>query len=485
MEREQKTAYAALDIGTSQVKLGVYCPWQSGEIIPLGNLSNEVQYGPAGEVRAEYAPVRAKSFRLFGELGRFLKEHAVETLYLGICGHVSSLLEWNRATGLPPESPFPIWLDTTCYPHLAEYQAVMGDGRSKEIIGTFLPPGTNWLFTKLLHRRPSGFTAEGLFLQVGDAVFYELAGTYHTHFSSQISLVDLRKREYARPLTEYLQLPSSALPTIAGEAFSIGEAQKKAFGFPAASYAFPALADLYASLYGLRLADGEGFMLANTSEQAGAFYREEPALLDNFLHISFGGGFINYGSTNTGGNVVNWFVNSVLRKPATPDLLRELTDRAAAIPPEETPIVLPYLQGERAPLWNSRLTASLLEVNSSHTDAHLFRALLESIAFARRQCFEALGLDDLAVIKLGGGSSKNSLWNAIRAGVLNKPVAVADEKELALAGVISYGMEAAGSPFAQPPIGFSVTEPSPGLVPRYDEKYRRFIQYQQLLRPET
>ncbi len=70
MEREKKTAYAALDIGTSQVKLGVYCPWLSGEIIPLGNLSNEVQYGPAGQVRAEYAPVREKSFRLFGELGR-------------------------------------------------------------------------------------------------------------------------------------------------------------------------------------------------------------------------------------------------------------------------------------------------------------------------------------------------------------------------------------------------------------------------------
>jgi sugar (pentulose or hexulose) kinase len=361
----------------------------------------------------------------------------------------------------------------------------MGNGRSKEIIGTFLPPGTNWLFTKLLHRRQSGFAADRIFLQVGDAVFYELTGRYHTHFSSQISLVDLRTRAYAPALTSYLQLPPTGLPALAGGAFPVGEAQKKAFGFPAASYIFPALADLYASLYGLRLGDREGFMLANTSEQAGAYYRTAPALLENFLHISFAGGFVNYGSTNTGGNVVNWFVNSVLRQKSTPDLLRELTDRAAAIQPEETPLVLPYLQGERAPLWNSRLTASLLEVNSAHTDAHLFRALLESVAFARRQCFEELGLDDLAVIKLGGGSSKNCLWNTIRASVLNKPVAVADEKELALAGVIYYAMEATGSPFARPPIGFSATEPAPGLVPRYDEKYRKFIHYQHLLRQET
>jgi hypothetical protein len=46
-------------------------------------------------------------------------------------------------------------------------------------------------------------------------------------------------------------------------------------------------------------------------------------------------------------------------------------------------------------------------------------------------------------------------------------------------------MEATRSSFAGPPIGFSVTGPSPGLVPRYDEKYRKFIHYQHLLRRET
>ena len=481
MESEKKTAYAALDIGTSQVKLGVYCPALSGKIIPINSLPNEVLYGSAGAVRAAYPPIREKAFALFAELGRFLKQNAVDVLYLGICGHVSSLLEWNRATGRPPENPFPIWLDTTCYNRLAEYHAVMGNGKSKKIIGTFLPAGTNWLFTKLLHRRQSGFPEEAVFLQVGDAVFYELTGKYQTHFSSQISLVDLKKREYAPALVDHLQLGPSALPAIAYAPSPVGEAQKKAFGFPEASFVLPAMADLYASLYGLRLGDKEGFMLANTSEQAGAFFLTRPNPSDRFLSISFDPGFINYGSTNTGGNVVNWLVNSVLRKDSTPGVLHELTRQAAAIGPEDTPVILPYLQGERAPLWNSKLTASVLELNSSHTDAHLFRGILESIAFARRQCFEELGMDELTVIKLGGGSAKNSLWNAIRAGVLNKPVAVADEKELAMAGMIYYGMAATGSPAAKPAIGFAVTEPLPDLVDRYAGKYRKFMHYQKLL----
>jgi gluconokinase len=242
-------------------------------------------------------------------------------------------------------------------------------------------------------------------------------------------------------------------------------------------------------LYGLRLRDKEGFLLANTSEQTGVFYLHKPEPADNFLHITFDRGFINYGSTNTGGNLISWFVSSVLNKALTPVVLDELTLKAAAIGPAETPIILPYLQGERAPLWNSKLTASILELRSSHTDGHLFRAFLESIAFARRQCFEALGIGQLQLIKIAGGSSKNGLWNAIRASVLNKPIAVADEKELAMAGLVDYIMDVAGLAagdtaahlIAKPSIGFSITEPDTGQLSVYDEKYTRFIKYQGLL----
>lgn len=474
-------AYASLDIGTSQVKLGVYCPFLSNKIILINNLQNELIYGLSGGVTAEYKVIREKCFSLFAELGRFLKSNNINVLYLGICGHVSSLIEWNRIKGTPPEKPFPIWLDTTCYNSLDEYNTVMGDGKSKEIIGTFLPAGTNWLFTKLLHRRESGFSNDSIFLQVGDSIFFELCGNYSTHFSSQISMVDLKKREYAAKLLDHLNLDTLSLPSIDYTPCSIRETEKKLFDLPEESFVFPAMADLYTSLYGLRLQDKEGFMLANTSEQAGAFYVSPPIALNNFLSISFDEGFINYGSTNTGGNIVNWFLISILKKRASPELLQQLTVQAAAINPENTPIILPYLQGERAPLWNSQLTASIHELNSSHTDVHLFRAILESISFARKQCFEELGINNLHLIKLGGGSSKNSLWNAIRATVLNKTIAVADESELAMAGIIHYIMEASVSSFSKSAINFSIIKPVADMVSIYEEKYRKFIKYQKML----
>jgi sugar (pentulose or hexulose) kinase len=478
---KKRIAFATLDIGTSQIKLGVYCPFLADKIILINNFQNELIYGSAGEVRAEYEVIREKSFKLFKELGSFLKANNVEVVYVGICGHVSSLVEWNRIKDTPPEKPFPIWLDTTSYNSLDEYNAVMGNGKSKDIIGTFLPTGTNWLFTKLLQRRKSGFSNDLIFLQVGDAIFYELCGNYKTHFSSQISMVNLQKRQYAQELLDHLKLDKSCLPQIDYDPSPITEQQKKLFGFPDESFVFPGMADLYTSLYGLRLQDKEGFMLANTSEQAGAFYLKSPEILNNFLNISFNDGFINYGSTNTGGNVLSWFFSNVLNKKINAEILNDLTDKAAAIEPEKTPIILPYLQGERAPLWNSKLTASILELNSSHTEIHLFRAILESISFARRQCFEQIGINDLELIKIGGGSSKNTLWNTIRASVINKRIAVAHEKELSMAGIIFYIMEANNSSFGKPAINYSITEPKPEWINIYDEKYARFIKYQKLL----
>lgn len=481
MATEKKIAYAALDIGTSQVKLGVYCPILSNSITVINNLQNDLIYGTSGSVRADYKTVQEKSFLLFKQLGAFLTEHKIEVLQLGICGHVSSLLEWSKTRNAPVEASFPIWLDTTCYNRLEEYQAVMGNGKSKDIIGTFLPSGTNWLFTKLLHKKQSGFSSESIYLQVSDALFYELTGEYKTHFSSQISMVNLNKREYASELLNHLDLEESSLPTISYEPLPIVAELKALFDFPEESFVYPAMADLYTSLYGLRLEDREGFMLANTSEQAGAFYLERPKALDNFLSISFDPGFINYGSTNTGGNIVHWLLGSVCNKKITSELLIDLTDKATTIDPENAPVILPYLQGERAPLWNPKLTASILQLNSSHGEVHLFRAVLESIAFARRQCFEQLGIQDLHIIKIAGGSSKNNLWNEIRATVLNKPVAVADEKELSMAGIIYYIMEANQSSSGKPDINFSIVEPNINMISVYEEKYQTFIHYQKLL----
>ena len=68
----------------------------------------------------------------------------------------------------------------------------------------------------------------------------------------------------------------------------------------------------------------------------------------------------------------------------------------------------------------------------------------------------------------------------IRASVLNKRLAVADEKELAMAGIIDYIIGTIGNEFDKPAIEFPITHPNAGLIGIYNEKYERFATYQQL-----
>lgn len=483
-KKTKKIAIAALDIGTSRIKLGVYCPQLSRQLIMLGNHENELFFGTGGEVRSDFSPVREKSFDLFSLLGNFLKENDITDLYIGICSHVSSLLEWDRQENQPVNNLFSIWLDSTCLEYLNEFTKLTENGKSEDAIGSFLPPGTNWLLCKLLEQKAKGFGKKSVFLQAGDAVFAGLTETYVSHFSSQVSMVHQSGVGYAGSFLDYLGLGNEQLPYISNkQPFRMLPEQRRRFKFPEESYVFPSLADFYASFIGLRLQNKEAFILGNTSEVAGMFSLEKPPFSGCCVDAVLNGGYIRYGSTSTGGNIINWFFGNILQEPATPAAISILTRQAEAVKPDECPFFLPYLEGERAPFWDNKLTASFIGLRSFHTRAHLFRSLLESVSFARRQLLESIGAEDCTGIKMGGGSSQNSLWNIIRASVTNKPFFISEEKELSILGVIDHIVETSAtvSRYGKPESHFREVLPNAGLVGSYRKKYHEFLKYQKLI----
>jgi sugar (pentulose or hexulose) kinase len=223
--------------------------------------------------------------------------------------------------------------------------------------------------------------------------------------------------------------------------------------------------------------------LANTSELGGIYTLNLPSYSEHFVNVALNEGFVQYGSTNTGGNIINWFFENILKIPANQENIGELTELAASVKPDECPIFLPYIEGERAPFWNNQLSASFIGIKSFHTQAHLFRSLLESVAFARRQLFEAMGNSNFRVIKMGGGSTQNSLWNEIRASVLNKPILISNEKELAIIGLIDQAIYklSIGFQLEKPLVGYKKVEPNSDLVNTYNDKYSKFLKHQKQL----
>jgi sugar (pentulose or hexulose) kinase len=477
-ERMQNIAVAALDIGTSRIKSAVCCPGLSDRIIHLGSHNNALSYGTSGEVKANYFEIKEKSFDLFSKLGAFLKAHGIEILYIGLCGHVSSLLEWDREKNAPVNHLFPIWRDSTCSKNMEELKELTGPGKGMDFLGSFLPPGTNWLLTKLTGEKAKGFGERSVFVQIGDALFTELTGEFQTHFSSQVSMVHQMEKKYAGGMLAFLGLQSSQLPEINNEGrIRLLPRMAELLSLPPETHVFPSLADYYASFIGLRLYNGEAFVLANTSEVAGICSSQKLPPHERFMQVILNRHFIQYGSTSSGGNIVNWFFENVLNLSVNQKNLSEISRLAAQLSPMECPVFLPYPEGERAPFWNSSLTATFLGIRSFHTRAHLFRALLESIAFARKQTFEFMCAEAPKTVKMGGGSTRNDLWNRIRASVLNIPHLISKEEETAIIGLIDHIAEILGDEYLvkKPRVDYEEVNPDEELARIYLNKYAEFL----------
>jgi xylulokinase len=114
-----------------------------------------------------------------------------------------------------------------------------------------------------------------------------------------------------------------------------------------------------------------------------------------------------------------------------------LLSLAAEVPPGAGGVVvLPYLEGERAPRWNRDLRAEIVGLGSEHTRAHVARAALEGAAYGLRHIADSLRDAGVAidVVVCGGAPARSRLWCEIKASVLGVPVEVPSEPDLAAYG---------------------------------------------------
>lgn len=144
-------------------------------------------------------------------------------------------------------------------------------------------------------------------------------------------------------------------------------------------------------------------------------------------------------------------------------------------------MVLPYWTGALTPYWDHHARGVMLGLTGVHGKSHVYRALLEGIAFEQRFLTEGLDavLDDPIdrVIVLGGGS-RSPVWCQIIADVLQRPVEVVREPESTCLGA---GMLAATAVGLHPSIGEAAQamsgvsrrhEPQPITGATYDRLYR-------------
>jgi xylulokinase len=188
------------------------------------------------------------------------------------------------------------------------------------------------------------------------------------------------------------------------------------------------------------------------------------------------------GAMTATGKALDWLAGSVVGGSATPDSL--IAEAAGVAPGADGLVFLPYLAGERSPIWDPGARGAFVGLTLSHGRAHLARAVLEAAALALRHVAApivaaGLRIDELVVT---GGTARGDTWNRIKADVLGVPVAVPGVPETAVLGAAILGATAVGwHADVRAAIGAMVRidhriEPDPSVAARYDALYEAYVE---------
>ncbi len=87
-------------------------------------------------------------------------------------------------------------------------------------------------------------------------------------------------------------------------------------------------------------------------------------------------------------------------------------------------IILPYLMGERTPIWDVNARGVIFGLSLNHNKGHLVRAMMEAVAYAMYDSFRLMknsGLEINYPLVLNEGGAKSKLWRQIITDVFDVP----------------------------------------------------------------
>lgn len=152
---------------------------------------------------------------------------------------------------------------------------------------------------------------------------------------------------------------------------------------------------------------------------------------------------------------------------------------AAAVPPgADGLLAVPYWNAAQTPYWDAAARGALVGLTGAHTRAHVYRALLEGVAFELRLHLDGLAAAGTTVgtLRAMGGGSRSPLWAQVVADVTGREVRLAQGREISARGaaVLAFaavtGASVAQASSAMGHLGATV-QPDPATTARYGGVY--------------
>ena len=157
--------------------------------------------------------------------------------------------------------------------------------------------------------------------------------------------------------------------------------------------------------------------------------------------------FICGGPINNGGLALQWWLKNMNNMTLTDNAYKQFFQSVKEVPAGSKGLLfLPYLTGERAPIWDSESCGTFFGVNLQHERKHFSRAVIEGICYAMRNVLEALeeNASPITHIHISGGFVKSKVWVQILADITGKNLVLVQTDDASAVGAAFLAMKSMG-----------------------------------------
>jgi gluconokinase len=437
--------YTGVDIGTSSVKALALGP--GGETLGIRKQAYPAHTDAGGRHEEDPDVIAAATFSVLRSLIDALPDHRPVCVSFSAAMHGLLALD----SGGRPLTPLITWADTRATAEAAAFKETPAAREVYRLTGTPIHPMSPLCKLRWLKdAQPGVFAKASVFVSIKEYVWFRLFGVYEIDRSiaSATGLFDTQAGHWCAPALEAAGITENRLSQPVAVTHSRRGARE---GFPTdLPFVIGAGDGCLANLGTGVVSPGEASVTVGTSGAVRVITdRWQPEREERLFQYSLtDGAYVRGGATNNGGNLLDWFMGVAGggSQRGAGDL-PALLDEAFALPEGSDGLLfLPYLYGERAPVWDAEARGAYVGLRAYHQKTHLLRAITEGIGYALFDIFRILDAEaPIHTVYASGGFTQNVAWVQQLADTFGKPVCLTDEGDASATGAALLGMLALGA----------------------------------------
>lgn len=428
------TCLLGLDLGTTNVKALAVHPSDNWPVVAHASVAVEIQSPQPGYAEQDPEAVWQAVVRSITEAVAEVQKAGLPIAAVSFSAAMHSVLAVDD-TGKPLTNAL-LWADNRAEAQAAQLRttgSALGQAIYEHAGVPIHPMIPLCKLAWFRDNQPDLLTGAARWISLKEYVWWKLTGRYDVDYSiaTATGLFDAESRAWYAPALAYAGVRPGQLseprPTTYQVAYQPDQNGAVQTDLPAGVPLFIGASD--GCLANLGAGSIEAGITTITIGTSGAVRRtvrqpqrdQQGRLFCYYLDERADGPYyVVGGPTNNGANVLEW-----LAEHLTDQKIGAILTEAATVPAGSDGLLfLPYLHGERAPLWDATARGAYLNVAFAHTRAHFVRAALEGVLFNLLSIEQLLAQQagPTQIIYANGGFAQSAFWVQIMADIFGVPV---------------------------------------------------------------